>query len=860
MTAPRVALVLVSHSAALAAGAAELAAQMAPGVTILPAGGGDDGGLGTSFTTITNALTEADGPAGTVVLYDLGSARLTTDTALEFLDPDAAARITIVDAPLAEGALAAAVTARSGAPRPEVAAAARQAAAPFLQPAPGPAPGTTTAGVPTPGGETGPETAAATRVPATPAAVAHRTVAVRNRLGLHARPVAEMIGAVRGFDAQLHIGRAGEPPASLRSLLAVVALAIRGGDTAEITASGPDARAAADRVAALIESGFGEPAQPAPGSLQPGAAPARSKDPAAPSPPTTPDPPTTPPPGTTFTPATPATPSGPRAGASSGSSGGAGSRAPGAPPVPAPAGPWTATPGSPGRAIGPVVRLAGLDVPDRAGAGTAAETGRLAAAVDAAAAALAASGEPLGPAHAAVVRDPDLASAAHDAIGRGLGAESAWWRATEEAAGRLAASGDELVAARAADVREAGAAVLAALGVAADRIPPDGLLLGAVLVAGELGPGEVTRVAERGGVAIVLSAGSVTAHAVLVARNLGLPLVLGAGPRAAELAPGTVLDVNGSTGELAADPQDLAARRAAVARQKAGQDRLRAAAAGPVTFRGRRILVEANIGSAAEARAAVAAGADGAGLLRTELLLPDQPALPGEDVQHALLSEIFAVFGDRPVTVRVLDPGGDKPLMALRLDPVRNGFLGIRGWRWLAAHPAVLRTQLRAICRAAPGHTIDVLAPMITVAAEARAFRAAVGAAADSLIADGIAHARPRRIGAMIEVPAAALAADEIAAEADFLSVGTNDLIAYTMAADRTLPGVAGLADPAATAVWRLLEQICAGAARHGRPVAVCGELAGDERFARRLAGVGVSGLSMAAGRIPAIKALLRQY
>jgi len=151
------------------------------------------------------------------------------------------------------------------------------------------------------------------------------------------------------------------------------------------------------------------------------------------------------------------------------------------------------------------------------------------------------------------------------------------------------------------------------------------------------------------------------------------------------------------------------------------------------------------------------------------------------------------------------------------------------------------------------------MAPMITVAAEAAAFRDAVGAAAESLAADGLAHARPGRTGVMIEVPAAAVAADEIAAEADFLSVGTNDLIAYTMAADRTEPGVAGLADPAATAVWRLLEQVCAGAARHGRPVAVCGELAADERFARRLAGLGVTGLSMAAGRIPVIKSLLRR-
>jgi multiphosphoryl transfer protein len=209
--------------------------------------------------------------------------------------------------------------------------------------------------------------------------------------------------------------------------------------------------------------------------------------------------------------------------------------------------------------------------------------------------------------------------------------------------------------------------------------------------------------------------------------------------------------------------------------------------------------------------------------------------------------------------VRVLDVGGDKPLRALNLDPQRNGFLGLRGLRWLLRHREVLHTQLRAICRAAAGQHVEVMAPMVTLAAEAAEFRAAVQDALASLAADGTEHGRPGRIGVMIEVPAAALAADEIAAVADFVSLGTNDLIAYTMAADRAEPGVAALADPAATAVWRIIEQACQGAARAGTDVAVCGELAADERFAARLAGLGVAELSMAAGRIPAVKALLRE-
>jgi len=196
---------------------------------------------------------------------------------------------------------------------------------------------------------------------------------------------------------------------------------------------------------------------------------------------------------------------------------------------------------------------------------------------------------------------------------------------------------------------------------------------------------------------------------------------------------------------------------------------------------------------------------------------------------------------------------------ALALDARRNGFLGVRGLRWLLANPSVVRTQLRAICRAATGHHVAIMAPMVTLAREARAFRAELDAAVASLVDDGIDHARPDAVGVMIEVPAAALAADEIAAEVDFVSVGTNDLVSYTMAAERTEAGVADLLDPSATAVWRLIEQLCRGARHAGAEIAVCGELAAVPDFARRFVELGVSELSMAPPRIPEIKHLLRE-
>jgi dihydroxyacetone kinase phosphotransfer subunit len=815
-----VAIVAVSHSALLAAGVAEVAAQMAPDTTVIGVGGGAEGDLGTSFEAISDALARADSPAGTVVLYDLGSARLTSETALEFLDPEVAGRIDIVDAPLVEGAIAAAVEAQSGADRAAVIAAARSAA------------GASPAGVAAPAAGAGAAEGAATAEGVAPGragtspepeAPLVRSVLVRNRLGLHARPVAELIRQVSGLDTRVGLGRPGVLPTDLRSLLGVVGLAVRGGETVDISASGPDAAAALDRVSGLIEGGFGETGgrqAAGPGEVTTASEVSTSGEVTA---------------SEISTAGEVATAGGITTGGQV----------------------TTAGNGAPGRAIGPLVRVAAPGVPARPGAGPELERDRLAAAIAAGAARMS-GGDVMSRAHAELVRDPQLWDAAAEGLADGLAAEPAWWLAVTRLARQLTASADELVAARAADVREAGAAVLAELGEVLDRIPPPTRLRGAVLVAGEFGPGEVARAAERGVVAIVLSGGSPTAHAVLVARNLGVPMVLGVGGLLDHRQAGVILDVDGSAGTVEADPPDLGRRQDEVAVAARQRKRERELAAGPVEFRGRTIRVAANIGSVAEAKAAVAAGADGVGLLRTELLMADCAQLPDEDAQVGQLTDILDVLGERPVVVRVLDVGGDKPVRALRLDPQRNGFLGIRGLRWLLRHPDVLRTQLRAICRAAVGHRVAVMAPMVTLAWEAVAFREAVADAVASLAADGVEHQRPDGVGVMIEVPAAALAADEIAAAADFVSIGTNDLVAYTMAADRAEPGVAALADPAATAVWRILEQACAGAARVGADVSVCGELAADERFCARLAELGVSELSMAAGRIPAVKALLR--
>ncbi|GAA1999046.1 PTS-dependent dihydroxyacetone kinase phosphotransferase subunit DhaM [Nakamurella flavida] len=845
-------LILVSHSAELAAGLATLAGQMAPNVRIVAAGGTDDGGIGTSFDRINQAVEQADDGTGAVLLYDLGSAVMTAETALEFLDPEQADRIRVVDTPLVEGAVAAAVTAESGGDLEAVAAAARSARSIF--PADDPTPGKSGVAIapqdddpagPTPdvdGGNdgsagdgagptqgragtaatdtaAGPPAGAATRaarIDVTGAAApAHLTARLVNPLGLHARPAAALVRAVATRDARVSVGRPGTPGVDVRSVLAVVALALRGGEDVDIDARGPDAWAAAEAVAATIAGGFGESHHGAPTT----AAPLRS---------------------------------------------GAFLRTPGAPMPLVADGALRAVPGSPGLVLGPLRHLDRipddlthvLPARDPGGVDITTEGRRLDAAIATAARELSVGNE-FDAAHAVLLNDLDLRRAAQAEMA--AGAEAAWWTAVVRRAGQMAAVPDEFVAARAVDVRESGAAVLARLGVVLDRIPTD--LDGAVVVAEDIGPSEVPLLVERGASAVALSRGSITAHAVIVARGLGLPLVLRAGIALAEVADGTVVSVDGETGWVHVDPpaeqiRNLTTdidRRAAEHRQRMVR------AHEPVVLAdGRTVSVSANVGSLADARAAVDAGADGVGLLRTELLILDQDVFPDEDRQTADLAEILRVLGQRPTVIRVLDAGGDKPVRALDVDAVRNGFLGIRGLRYLLAHPDLLRTQLRAICRASVGHRVSVMAPMVTVAREAVAFGEAVREAVASLRRDGVEHRVPDAIGVMVEVPAAALAADELCAVVDFLSIGSNDLTSYVAAADRTEPGVADLLEPGSTAMTRILDQLCEHARRAGTPVAVCGEMAGMAEYAAELLDRGVHELSVAPARIPMIKDLVR--
>jgi phosphocarrier protein FPr len=643
-------------------------------------------------------------------------------------------------------------------------------------------------------------------------------VVVAADTGLHARPAAALVAEARRFAAVLHL-RKGERVANARSLVSIMALEVARGDAIVVEGQGPDARAAVEAIAALL---------------------ARDLDAVAA--------------GRTAEVARPAPL--PHAG------------------PPGPAGDAPIVAGVPlrgvgaagGVAVGRIVRLRD-DEPEivRHATDAAHERRALDAAVTAAHRQLAALRTRLAAeadtakaaifaAHQELLEDPEVLDAAGAAIADGASAAWAWRAAVAAQADRVAALSSSVLAGRAADLRDVGRRVLHLLAGGTDTRPP--LPADAIVVAEDLGPSDVAGF-DRGALAgICTTMGSATSHVAILARGLGVPAVLGCDPRVLALADGTLAVIDGDAGHLVPDPDVALVAAIRDRRAEAGRRREadHAAAQRPaVTRDGHRIEVAANIGAIREAADVPTAGGDGVGLLRSEFLFMDRHEAPDEDEQHAAYAAVAQALGpDRPVIVRTLDVGGDKPLAFLPMAVEANPFLGERGVRVSLARPALFRVQLRAILRAAASGRVAVMFPMIATLAEWRAARALLEEERMTL---GIA---PVPVGIMVETAAAAMLADRFAAEADFLSIGTNDLTQYTLAMDRTNPRLAPQVDALSPAVLRLVERTVAGARAHGRWVGVCGALAGDAAAIPILVGLGVDELSVDVPLVPSVKARVR--
>jgi phosphoenolpyruvate-protein phosphotransferase len=482
-------------------------------------------------------------------------------------------------------------------------------------------------------------------------------------------------------------------------------------------------------------------------------------------------------------------------------------------------------------------------------------------------------------AQALMLADPALADYAVRLITtEQIDAASAMQRAGDEQSAALHDLHDPLLQARAADVQDAVARVIRL--VRAEAAPDLTALVAAaatppVIVARDLAPSETVQLRADAIAGICLALGGPTAHAAILARALGIPAVVGLGAELlARVQPGDLVGVDADAGTVVVQPTEATQARllAQAAQMRAQRATMQASArqwrgAQGTTRDGWRVIIAANVTSQEDALAARRDwGAEAIGLLRTEFLFAGRATLPDEDEQAELYARIFAAFADRaephaPVVARTLDAGADKPLPALQgiMAPEENPALGWRGIRLQLGQPDLLRTQARALLRAAGAtHTpLHIMFPMIATLEELRTARAMVLEAQRHLRADGQPVPDRLPIGIMVETPAATWMADALAREADFLSIGTNDLTQYTMASDRLNPKVAALADPLQPAVLRAIVRVARAGQIAGRAVAVCGEMAGQPSLGALLVGLGVTELSMTPALIPAMKATL---
>ncbi len=424
----------------------------------------------------------------------------------------------------------------------------------------------------------------------------------------------------------------------------------------------------------------------------------------------------------------------------------------------------------------------------------------------------------------------------------------------------LEALDDEYLRARAADMDAIGQSILGALHGQSGALRD--LPAGAIIVAPDLTPAETAELRSGAVAGFATAYGGPTGHTAILARALGIPAVVGLGAGALDIADGTELILDGDAALLIAEPD--AAARADYAQRAADQ---RAAAAWRARLRdqpgrladGRPIALWANIGHPDEAKNALEHGAEGIGLFRTEFLFLDRSAPPSEQEQYNAYRRTLETMAGRPVVIRTLDIGGDKPLPYLDMPREDNPFLGVRGLRLCMRRTDLFAAQLRALLRAAVHGDLWVMLPMVATLDDLRWGRAQLNAAAAALAAEGVAHRADVPLGVMIETPAAAVTADLLAREAAFFSVGSNDLTQYTMAADRGLSDLAARYPHDAPAVLRLIAKAAEAATRAGIPIGVCGELAGVIGAAPLLAGLGVVELSMAPAMIPVIKERLQE-
>jgi phosphoenolpyruvate-protein phosphotransferase (PTS system enzyme I) len=467
-------------------------------------------------------------------------------------------------------------------------------------------------------------------------------------------------------------------------------------------------------------------------------------------------------------------------------------------------------------------------------------------------------------AHLAMLSNSRLVRGAEERIGRAqINAERAVQIEIDEIAKGFAAMRDAYLAARIEDIRVVGARLIRNL-IKKPYAAYSDVTAGAVILADELTPADTALMDPRQIAGFAAEAGGIESHTAIVARALGLPAVLAVPDLLEQARADQMVVIDGGAGTVIVDPSaetisDYEARRDALARERRHLARLRRVPA--VTRDAVEIALEANLELPVELAQAVASGAAGLGLVRSEFLFMNRDDLPDEDEQYAAYVALVRGMEGKPVTVRTLDLGYEKIAPALfgRIAAPDNPALGLRAIRLSLQDRRLLDPQLAAMLRAAAEGPLRILLPMISNAGEIRRVREAISQVARRLRRRGVTLPNPLPpLGVMIEVPGAALAADALAAEADFFAIGTNDLVQYTLAIDRSDEQVAHLYNPLHPAVLRLIQFAVEAALRRSMPISVCGEMAGEPRFTALLLGLGLRNLSMAPANIPRVKHRIR--
>jgi multiphosphoryl transfer protein len=656
----------------------------------------------------------------------------------------------------------------------------------------------------------------ATAAQAAPTANNSQTLIVKLRQGLHARPAALLAHRAKSFSAQAHLKSHGRT-ANARSVIAIMALGVRHGDEVIVQAVGADAAQAVAAIVAGIdeavslEAATGHIASPPPS----GASPAANHAAAA---------------------------------------------------IVNPlygAGEIAGVTAVGGFAVGRAARIERREITvAEHGAGPAEERAALEQALANVRLRLrrvadtgAGARREIIAAHLEFLDDPQVNEEAHELIAAGKGAGFAWRTAIRRSIAALESLDDSRLRERADDLLDVESHVLLAL---AGEARPMSLPLPerSVLLADDLLPSELTALDRQRLVAICLGGGGATSHVAILAAAMEIPMLVGLGTGIRIVADGATVIVDADGGRLETAPTAAAIEQARAEVESRRMRRATSRAAAQAECRaldGTRIEVFANLGNIQDAAAAVAYGAEGCGLLRTEFLFLDRETAPDENEQLAAYQGIAAALGSRPLILRLMDVGGDKPLRYLPLPPEENPALGLRGVRTALARPDLLRTQLRAALRVQPAGRVRLLIPMITDVAEIAAVRGLVKELLAELQLRG-----PVELGAMIETPAAALMASRLMAEADFLSIGSNDLTQYTLAMDRGHPQLAARTDALHPAVLKLIATAAAAGTAAGKMVAVCGGMAADRLAVPLLLGFGARELSVVPAAVPAIKRQIR--